>query len=222
MRTFKNKAILIAVIACVLAVSMVGVTIAYFTDTADTENTFTFGGGVKITLTEKNTNGSYDVTAPGQQIEQYPTITNVGADSIYVASIITLENTANPLSEILSLDGANGTTKVTDFLSGGAFVAGQTEFLVKATQTGNVFTVYIIRKATLAKDASVKLFDGIKLPAGWDSDEVSYMTDLKVTITAYATQTIGFENAEKAINGAFGGGADSTNSAFAGYFASSN
>ena len=33
-----------------------------------------------------------------------------------------------------------------------------------------------------------------------------------------ATQIVGFENAEEAINGAFGGGADSTNGDFVGYF----
>lgn len=223
MKKMKNKIVVIALIACVLAISVASSTMAYFTDHEQKDNTFTFGGGVEITLTDKSTGGNFVVTAPGQVIDQSPTVTNVSNDPVYVGAIITLTSTSHYLSHEVSLNGEDGKTSILKFLSGGAFKEGQTDFVVKATApTLDTFKVYVIYNSTLAKDKPLKIFDGIKVPNGWDSAEMQYLTDLKLTVDAYATQSIGFSTAEEAMQGAFGGGADATNDHFAGYFITSN
>ena len=218
MKSLKSKIVVVALIACILAVSVASTTIAYFTDHDLKTNTFTYGGGVSIALTEKSADGSYVISAPGQIIDQSPTVTNDSSDSVYVGAIITLKSTDHYLSHVVSLDGANDTVKMLDFFAGGAF-EDQSGFSLKATApTLDTFKVYVVYNKTLAKDESVKLFDGIRIPNGWDHDEMKYMEDLKVTIDTYATQSVGFSSAEEAMKGAFGGGADSTNDHFAGYF----
>lgn len=219
MKSLKTKIVVVALIACILAVSVASTTIAYFTDHDSKTNTFTYGGGVYISLSETNATGVYTVTSPGQVIDQQPTVKNVGKDDVYLGAIITLKSQTIYLSDQISVEPTAGKTLVTDFLSGGAFDDSQGDFKVKATTSGeDTFKVYIVYNKTLAKDESVKLFDGIRIPNGWDHDEMKYMEDLKVTIDTYATQSVGFSSAEEAMKGAFGGGADSTNNHFAGYF----
>ena len=219
MNKLKTKIVVIASIVCILAISIAGNTIAYFTDVKSTENTFTYGTGVKIRLTEQVESGNYTVTSPGQVLEQNPTITNEGDGEVYVAGIITLKSDTVFLSDKVSVGDEQGKLNIMKFFSGGAFAEDQTDFNVKATTNGtDTFTVYIVYKQKVAINESVELFDGILVPASWDYPEMKYMQALTVTINAYATQTVGFANADEAINGAFGGGADSTNGDFTGYF----
>ena len=219
MNKLKTKIVVIASIVCILAISIAGNTIAYFTDVKSTENTFTYGTGVKIRLTEQVESGNYTVTSPGQVLEQNPTITNEGDGEVYVAGIITLKSDTVFLSDKVSVGDEQGKLNIMKFFSCGAFAEDQTDFNVKATTNGtDTFTVYIVYKQKVAINESVELFDGILVPASWDYPEMKYMQALTVTINAYATQTVGFANADEAINGAFGGGADSTNGDFTGYF----
>lgn len=219
MKNWKSKIVVIALIACIMALSVASTTIAYFTDQESRTNTFTCGSGVEIELTEANDSGVYISAVPGQVTVQNPTVKNVGNDDVYVAGIITLKSNTIFLSDKISVGPAEGKVIITDFLSGGAFANDQQDFLVKATTNGtDVFTVYIIYKNTLPKDGIVQLFDGILVPNSWDRNQMQYMSDLTLTIDAYATQTVGFNSAEEAIKGAFGGGADSTNDHFANYF----
>jgi len=219
MTSWKRKLVVITLLACIFTAAVANTTIAYFTDQESKTNTFTYGGGVEIQLTETNSDSIYTVTAAGQVIDQSPTVQNIGADGIYVAGILTLKSGTKYLSDKVSLEAENGKTAITDFLSGGAFADGQSDFLVKATTNGtDTFTVYVLYKQPLASNASVQLFEGIRIPNGWNTEDMQYMSDLAVTIDAYATQTVGFTTVEDAMKGAFGGGADSTNNHFAGYF----
>ena len=98
----KKKIIAFGVVAAMLAITVVGGTLAYFTDEKDVTNTFTVGS-VEIDLLESNyqrvVDGvddtaikadalTYDTSAenilPGQQIKKAPYVLNTGKNAAYV------------------------------------------------------------------------------------------------------------------------------------------
>ena len=100
----KKKSILMAAIAVMLvAVLVVGGTLAYFTDTKSATNTFTVGD-VKIKLDESNVNApngdrvtsnEYTGVFPGIQYKKDPVVTNTGKNDAYVRAVVTIENGMN-------------------------------------------------------------------------------------------------------------------------------
>ena len=100
----KKKSILMAAIAVMLvAVLVVGGTLAYFTDTKSATNTFTVGD-VKIKLDESNVNdpdgdrvtsNEYTGMLPGIQYKKDPVVTNTGNNDAYVRAVVTIENGMN-------------------------------------------------------------------------------------------------------------------------------
>ena len=100
----KKKSILMAAIAVMLvAVLVVGGTLAYFTDTKSATNTFTVGD-VKIKLDESNVNdpdgdrvtsNEYTGVFPGIQYKKDPVVTNTGKNGAYVRAVVTIENGMN-------------------------------------------------------------------------------------------------------------------------------
>ena len=102
---------ILAVVLCVamLAIAIVGGTLAYFTDTDARENVFAVGN-IEIELTEvaavlnkdgkeledrsveTDTGVSYTNLMPTNQIVKTPTITNTGSNDAYVRVVVTLNN----------------------------------------------------------------------------------------------------------------------------------
>ena len=60
----KKKITAIALAVCILVIGVVGATMSYFTDTKTATNTFTFGNGVKIDLTEESKGADATGTTP--------------------------------------------------------------------------------------------------------------------------------------------------------------
>jgi predicted ribosomally synthesized peptide with SipW-like signal peptide len=222
----KKKIFVVALVVCILAISIASATIAYFTDTESAKNTFT-SGNVDIKLFETNNVGTeVEITAganqlefankyPGESFAKKPTIQNVANDAAYVAGIITLGSGAEAdITGLLADDDA-----VKAFLTGGALNAasGYATKIVRDA-TANTITIYIIATDAVAKDGKVVLFENVKIPAKWDSAEMAKFAKLTITVKAYAVQKTGFDSAENAIKAAFGGGTDATNSDFANYF----
>ena len=87
----KKKITAIALVVAILAVGIIGGTLAYFTDTDNATNTFTLGN-VAIQLNEKNADGTNftqnQVLRPGSQttnkIAKRVSITNTGSENAYV------------------------------------------------------------------------------------------------------------------------------------------
>lgn len=83
----KKKITAIALVVCLVAVAVVGGSLAYFTDKDNATNTFTVGN-VDITLTEPNWEGSGSQDAPevypGEPLAKDPTVTNDGANPCFV------------------------------------------------------------------------------------------------------------------------------------------
>ncbi len=84
----KKKILSLTLVVCLLAIAVVGGTLAYFTDTEDADNTFTVGN-VDIELTEPAwTEGTGSTDAedvyPGEALAKDPTVTNIGANPCFV------------------------------------------------------------------------------------------------------------------------------------------
>ena len=99
----KKKSILMAAIAVMLvAVLVVGGTLAYFTDAKSATNTFTMGN-VAITLDETNVNdpqgarvteNTYNVY-PGAVVTKDPVVHNTGKNAAYIRATVNVSNWMN-------------------------------------------------------------------------------------------------------------------------------
>lgn len=83
----KKKLTAIALIVALLAVAVIGGTLAYFTDTDSADNVFTVGN-VRIDLTEPGweSSGSQDAPQayPGEALKKDPTVKNIGDNPCFV------------------------------------------------------------------------------------------------------------------------------------------
>lgn len=99
----KKKLTAAALVVALLAVMVIGGSLAYFTDTDDATNTFTVGN-VDIKLTEPNWEGSGSKDAPavypGEALAKDPTVTNVGANPCFVRVKVTGLDCLAPAGEI--------------------------------------------------------------------------------------------------------------------------
>lgn len=83
----KKKILAICLVAALAATAAISGTLAYFTDEAEKENTFTVGN-VDIDLTEPkwDASGSKDAPEvyPGEALAKDPTVTNIGKNPCFV------------------------------------------------------------------------------------------------------------------------------------------
>lgn len=98
----KKKITAIFLCVALVAIAVVGASLAYFSDTKTATNTFTMGN-VKITLDETDitnpdgkrvTSNEYDVY-PGAVVAKDPVVHNTGKNEAYVRAVVTIENGMN-------------------------------------------------------------------------------------------------------------------------------
>lgn len=128
MKSIKAKLIVSNVLLGVLTLLLIGVTIAYFTDTKQISNTLT-SGNVRIMLSEaavksdgagnlvedntktrifgKNdaTIHDYGTIYPGQTIYKDPTIQNTGTNDAWIAAKVTITDGQGDLHKIIGYEG---------------------------------------------------------------------------------------------------------------------
>jgi len=128
MKSVKVKLIISNVLLGVLTLLLVGVTIAYFTDTKQISNTLT-AGNVKIMLSESavkrdsagnlvkdegatkifgkpnETVNNYGVIYPGQTICKDPLVENIGNTDAWVAVKVTLTDGRGTLNSLIGYEG---------------------------------------------------------------------------------------------------------------------
>jgi len=102
----KKKIISICLVICLLAVAIVGGTLAYFTDTDEADNVFTVGN-IDIELHEKNRAGVTDeayrewleseTIMPGETMDKIVWVKNVGKEPAYVRVTITVPADMTPV-----------------------------------------------------------------------------------------------------------------------------
>ena len=202
----KKKSILMAAIAVMLvAVLVVGGTLAYFTDTKSATNTFTMGN-VKITLDETNVNdpqgarvteNTYNVY-PGAVVTKDPVVHNTGKNAAYIRATVNVSNWMNLVAayypdfkETFPNDGYKAALNLlVGELGEGWSVVG--------VEAGDTFTIgqfdakFILKyDGQLAADTdTTAMFKTVTIPAGIDNANASSLNSVKVV--AQAIQADGF------------------------------
>lgn len=191
----KKKVTAIALAVCILAVAVIGATMAYFTDTESKTNTFTFGG-VDIELTEtseadeksgvkagdKTADGgiTYPGVLPGLVYSKIPTVKVVEGPAWVVITAT--------VPTVYDWDGLfNG--KVS------------TAFTMDKKTVGDNTVYYFYATAAVAKDETVTPFTEVKINPALTQSDVAEKFDM--VINAYAIQKDGFDDAESAFKAAF-------------------
>lgn len=194
----KKKVTAIALAVCILAVAVIGATMAYFTDTDSKTNTFTFGK-VDIDLTEESnedkekgvkagtvgTDGgiTYPGVLPGLVYSKVPTVT-VKDDSLPAYVVITAT-----IPTIYDWDG----------LFNGTF--DDVHFNMKKERVGENTIYYFYAIDPVQPGKSVTPFTQVKINPALTQNDVAEKFDM--VINAYAIQTDGFSNTGEAFEAAF-------------------
>lgn len=181
----KKKILAISLVVSLVAIAALGVTLAYFTDTAKVDNVFTMGN-VEITLTEPNfaggtAGGTVEDVAPGDVIPKDPIITNDGDNDAWVFMKLTLSD-----AEALGV-------LVPDLATQGLINFNSTNWTFfdndedTATDTRVIWIGY---NAVLASGATtVAPFTQVSIPTAWDNDDMGSLDeDFTLTVDAYAIQ----------------------------------
>lgn len=214
----KKKSILMAAIAVMLvAVLVVGGTLAYFTDTKSADNVFTVGN-VAIKLDESNVNdpngdrvtsNEYTDVFPGIQYKKDPVVTNTGKNDAYVRAIVTIENGMNWMGlyneNVWTAPQEEAFMKlICDKLGAGwsieniAYVTnaerGSTDFVATLKYTG------VLKSG----DATSAMFENVMLPTNATANDIATRVAqngvFHIDVVAQAIQTNGFDTWEAAFN----------------------
>ena len=205
----KKKITALCLCVALLAIAVVGASLAYFTDTKSATNTFTLGD-VKIKLDETNiadpegdrvTANTYNVY-PGAVVTKDPIVHNVGKNAAYIRATINVENWMNfcaayyPEYKVAypSQGYEQSLMLLVDALGEGWSIVGVTTGT--PFEMGNFSAKFILKyDGTLASGAdTTAMFKEVKIP-----------TTLKngsefgaITVTAQAIQADGFDTWEDA------------------------
>lgn len=228
----KKKILAITLCVAMLAVAIVGGTMAYFTDTETQTNTFT-SGKVAIAMdeavVEQNDAGDLVATGartadaqeyhlyPAQTVTKDPTIyVDAESEDAYIAAIVTVSG------DLYSLIGVEGydNIDITQIASGGLMAAASTQvsgwnglamlyetdacvIYQAAAKANNTWTLYIFMKDAMSAGSQVTLFDTLTIPTDWDNEEMAQINGMQIKVDAYAAQTNGFDSCYDAMTAAF-------------------
>jgi predicted ribosomally synthesized peptide with SipW-like signal peptide len=171
-KNLKKKIFGITLVVGLLVLSIVGTTMAYFTDTDEKTYTFT-SGNVDIQFDGAIFDSRVTAARPTQKLADAAVVKNIGSETAYVGIVITFDKAVAKASELFTnLGGVDFTVKYSE-------------------DKQNIFVVY--NKETVKND-TIKFFDGVTVPAAWGNTEMTVFgaEGLNITVTAYATQTVGF------------------------------
>ena len=174
----KKKITAIALVVCLVAVAIVGGSLAYFTDTKTATNTFTVGN-VSIILDEPNWNPDSSTPPqvyPGEVLAKNPTVTNNGANPCFVRIQVTGLNCLGNagMIEYMTIDKE------------GQAVPGRLGDDWELNAADGYFYYTKALGVGLTTDA---LFDQIKIPANLTNGNGT--TEFNVVVTAEAVQADG-------------------------------
>lgn len=202
----KKKIFGITLAVALVVLSIAGTSLAYFSDTETATNTFTSGDGIKITLKYNGTDVDDETPTsvlkvkdenvfPAQTFTRNATIENIGSGDAYVGAIITISNDTNNIKDIIT--AANIKLLFPEIAANGH------EVRVALDATNNTYTVYVVKTTELAQNGTDVFLENITIPAAWGNTEMAAFSGTKITVTAYAVQTVGFDGANAALTTAF-------------------
>ena len=206
----KKKSILMAAIAVMLvAVLVVGGTLAYFTDTKSATNTFTVGD-VKIKLDESNVNdpngdrvtsNEYTGMLPGIQYKKDPVVTNTGKNGAYVRAVVTIENGMNWLGlyneNVWTAPQAEAFMKLICNKMGDGWSLEDYDYVTNAERGSTDFVAVLKYDGVLAAGkATTAMFENIMLPANATTNDITTRVAqngvFHIDVVAQAIQADGF------------------------------
>lgn len=193
----KKKVTAIALAVCILAVAVIGATMAYFTDTDSKTNTFTFGG-VDIELTEKSEKDeqnkihagtekdggfTYDTVLPGLVYSKVPTVKVVEGPAWVVVTVTVPTIYDHP-----------------DFFNE---TANERDFAKEKKVVGENTVYYFYAKNPVNPNGSVTPFTEVKINPALTQNDVKNLPTFNVVVNAYGIQKDGFDDAKAAFAAAF-------------------
>lgn len=186
----KKKILTAALAVCMLATLVIGVSLAYFTDTESKTNTFTVGN-VDITLTEPNWLGdSADAVRliPGKTIAKNPTI-NVAEGSQTAYTFMKVQLSDDFLKLIKDWATAQKVSDPKEMISAWFSSTVKPKIMVANIEKGYVILGVLSPKAA---GESVTYFDEVTVPETVTQDMIKADGTYTIDITAYAIQAEGF------------------------------
>ena len=169
----KKKVSVIVTAAALVALIVVGSTLAFFTSQGNVDNVVTMGN-VKISLTEPNYKDS-GIVVPGQTIVKDPTVTNTGSNTAYIRCKIDMTG--------LSKDEQGQ-------LLDGNIVFGSAEDGTGRDKWFPADDGYYYYQEKLASSESAVFFNRVKIPEYWDNDLAN--REFHINVTAEAIQADNF------------------------------
>ena len=199
----KKKVTAIALAVCILAVAVIGATMAYFTDTDSKTNTFTFGK-VDIDLTEDSTK-SDDGTVKGGEVIRDKDGNVTGIDygkvlpGLVYSKIPTVKVKDDSLPAYVVITATIPTIYDWDGLFNGTF--DDVHFNMKKERVGENTIYYFYAIEPVQPGESVTPFTEVKINPALTQNDVAEKFDM--VINAYAIQTDGFSSTGEAFAAAF-------------------
>lgn len=190
----KKKIVSLALVASLLALVIVGGTLAYFTDDEDVTNTFTVGN-VDIVLDE----GAWvDVSkvAPGVNYDKEPVVYNVGVNDAWIRVDVTL-------SDYAAFNAAAGAQDpaITDLWSmfKGLDAEKWTRINPDVIDADTITFKFYYKTALAAGTNTGALFTDFVIPGAFDNNEMAAIgEDFTVKVVAHAIQKDTFNTVEDA------------------------
>lgn len=194
----KKKITAIFLCVALVAIAIVGASLAYFTDTKTATNTFTMGD-VKIKLDETNVNdvdgdrvtsNEYN-TYPGAVVTKDPIVHNTGSNAAYIRATVKVEGWVTTCKECYKFDGTGGyaNTLVDYLVVEDQLGAGWSVEKAMVDANGNDVTFVLKYDGKLAaKGDTTAMFQQVQIPAGLENGQTLGM----ITVKADAIQVDGF------------------------------
>ena len=205
----KKKITALCLCVALLAIAVVGASLAYFTDTDNAKNTFTVGkvnitldeaevdmNGVAVTPAKRVKKNEYKLM-PGHTYTKDPMVTVLaGSEPSYIKMTVTFSK-ANELDAIFAPTGADLTSIFKGYDSANWIAKGNTKDAAANTRTYEFWYKETVGAPTadVALDA---LFDSITVPGTITNKQLETIKGMTITVNAYAIQADGFANAEAA------------------------
>lgn len=200
----KKKITAIFLCVALVAIAIVGASLAYFTDTKTATNTFTMGD-VKIVLDETSVanptgprvaSNTYN-TYPGAVVKKDPIVHNIGANAAYIRATVKVENWVTTCKECYKFDGTGGyANTLVDYLVVEKKLGnGWSVEKAMVDANGNDVTFVLKYDGKLAaKGDTTAMFQQVQIPTGLENGQ----TLGTITVKADAIQTDGFDTWEAA------------------------
>lgn len=189
----KKKITAIFLCVALVAIAIVGASLAYFTDTKTATNTFTMGD-VKIKLDETNVNDTegdrvtsneYNVY-PGAVVTKDPTVHNTGKNAAWIRAKVEVKGWVTNREKYPNYVAGELKDSLKYLIDG----LGEGWSLVSATAANEDVTFVLMYADKLAAGAdTTAMFKQVKVPAGLQNGQ-EFGT---IKVTADAIQTDGFD-----------------------------